>query len=274
MDTSDITYRQIGRDDKYRIWHSIPDHIRFIYVHRGDGSVVFKDDIFPLHAGGLYLIGDGALHYTLPEHPEGYERSKLLMKSSRLYALPEIRRLLSGCKGKYAALSDGARKQCEEIFGELADIDPLNPMRETLMAAAAFRLSALLCSHHSTNFDVPVDHVTKVVDYINRNVSEPITLDMICADVGISKCYLCHHFKAQMKMTVMEYIHQTRIEFAKELLLSASRLTVSEISEACGFTNLSFFGKTFKRLTGLSPKAFRAAHPSSVPALPKSSTAL
>lgn len=257
MDTSEITYRQVGRDEMYRIWHSIPSHIRFIYVHKGDGSVVVRSGILPIREGALYMIGDSARHYTLPEHTDIYERSKLLVKTSRLFAVEELRAAFAGYDAMMAVLPEAAQKECEDIFLRLSLLDEDTPMRETLSTSAAMRLCALICLYRFANLPAPAGYISCVLDHINRSISDTLTLDSICSAVGVSKYYLCHRFKEQMGITVMEYVHRTRIELAKELLSEDHSLTVSEIAEKCGFTNLSFFCKTFKRITGLSPKLYR-----------------
>ena len=61
-------------------------------------------------------------------------------------------------------------------------------------------------------------------------------------------------------MTVMDYVLKTRIMMAKELL-SNGLTSVTEISEACGFSSISYFSQAFKNLTGTTPLKYRKEHP-------------
>ena len=72
----------------------------------------------------------------------------------------------------------------------------------------------------------------------------------------MSKYYFCRMFKQKTGVTVMEYILKTRIVMAMELLGEAT-LTVTEISEACGFSSVSYFSRAFKNETGVSPLKYK-----------------
>jgi AraC-like DNA-binding protein len=97
------------------------------------------------------------------------------------------------------------------------------------------------------------------VEYINHHIAEDIILDRICAACYLSKYHFCRLFKEKLGLTVMEYILKTRIAMAKELLCEA-KMSVTEISEACGFSSASFFSRTFKNEVGMSPLQYKKKH--------------
>ena len=57
----------------------------------------------------------------------------------------------------------------------------------------------------------------------------------------------------------MEYILKSRIALAKELLYT-SKKSISEISEDCGFSSLSYFSRSFKAEVGLTPLQYHKNH--------------
>jgi Response regulator containing CheY-like receiver domain and AraC-type DNA-binding domain len=57
-------------------------------------------------------------------------------------------------------------------------------------------------------------------------------------------------------MSISDYLQQTRIEYAKELLLNTDQ-SVSEVANASGYSNLSYFSSIFKKFTGSSPGEYR-----------------
>ncbi|MDO4323246.1 MAG: helix-turn-helix domain-containing protein [Lachnospiraceae bacterium] len=74
--------------------------------------------------------------------------------------------------------------------------------------------------------------------------------------VGISPYYLSHIFKERTGQTFVEYLSQVRIEEAKRLC-SDTTLSLKEISEQCGYLNITYFCKVFKRLTGKTIGEYR-----------------
>ena len=81
-------------------------------------------------------------------------------------------------------------------------------------------------------------------------------MDEICREIHISKYYFCRKFKKTTGFTVMDYVLKTRIVAAKGLL-SETELSISEISNRCGFGSISYFCRVFKEHTGLTPLQYR-----------------
>ena len=73
--------------------------------------------------------------------------------------------------------------------------------------------------------------------------------------MGMSKFYLCREFKRATGQTVIEYVNSYRIQKAAQLI--SGGYTVSEAARACGFENMSFFTKTFKKYLGCLPSSYR-----------------
>lgn len=66
---SSLIYRQSGRDDYYKIWHTQEQNM-FILIQAGIGSVVSSDNIHPMQKGTLCFIGKRKYHYTFPDIPK------------------------------------------------------------------------------------------------------------------------------------------------------------------------------------------------------------
>ena len=94
------------------------------------------------------------------------------------------------------------------------------------------------------------------LDYIQKNYLDKITLEQISRAAHLSVSRLCHLFKEQMNSTVFDYLTQLRVSRAQALLLSTDRSCI-EICFDSGFTNLSYFNRTFKQRVGLTPTLFR-----------------
>lgn len=89
-----------------------------------------------------------------------------------------------------------------------------------------------------------------------ENCEEKYSLGALAAEYHLSPYYLAHVFKAITGYSLMVHLQSCRIAAAKKYL-TETQMRIGEIVEACGFSDNSNFSRTFRRQTGLSPKAFR-----------------
>lgn len=85
---------------------------------------------------------------------------------------------------------------------------------------------------------------------------ETLSIKDISAHVFLSSSYVCTLFKNETGMTLNQYLTDYRIERAKKLLADP-RNKISDISAAVGYSDGNYFGKTFKKMVGMSPSEYR-----------------
>ena len=100
--------------------------------------------------------------------------------------------------------------------------------------------------------DKRLDMVKAAISYIQLHLSEELSVEQISAAAGFSKYYFCRGFKEITGRTVVDHINYTRCCYARRLLLSG-KCNVSESAELSGFSNLSYFAKTYKKYMGELP---------------------
>lgn len=88
--------------------------------------------------------------------------------------------------------------------------------------------------------------IFSVRDYLDKHFTDAINLDDLAERFYISKFYLTREFKKEFGITIIRYILNKRMEYAKELLTFTDK-TVEEISEICGFNDQSYFSRQFKK---------------------------
>ena len=98
--------------------------------------------------------------------------------------------------------------------------------------------------------------VRNIREFIDTNYEKHLTLDMIAEKAGYSKFYLNRLFKQYTDRTIMDYLIQTRINKAKELL-KHEEYTVKQISTMVGYSEPNYFTITFKKAEGISPIKYR-----------------
>ena len=98
--------------------------------------------------------------------------------------------------------------------------------------------------------------VEELDNYIRENSAEEISNTEIGAIFGYHPFYVSRMLKERKGITLRQYIIAYRLKNAKRMLELTDKST-SEIAEECGFTDASYFAKTFKATFGMTPKEFR-----------------
>ena len=129
-----------------------------------------------------------------------------------------------------------------------------NIMRELLIL-----VSNALNSKHPTN-----STLQKILLYINKNYTEPITLTSLSDTFEISTSYITKLFHNFLGKSTVSYINDLRLMQACEYLIS-SNLTIGEISDRIGFENHYYFDRLFKKKYNITPKDFRKANYNIIP---------
>jgi transcriptional regulator GlxA family with amidase domain len=98
--------------------------------------------------------------------------------------------------------------------------------------------------------------ITKVQEYIEKNIQEKITVDQLAEMASVSRRNFERRFKKATSNSVIEYIQRVRVEAAKKSF-ETTRMNINEVMYNVGYTDLKAFRTTFKKITGLSPLEYR-----------------
>lgn len=100
------------------------------------------------------------------------------------------------------------------------------------------------------------DPVETAKKWILNNVGENITIDKIAREIHMNPTYFCEYFKSHTGETVLDHVTKTRIEKAKELLMSTD-LRIYDIAQEVGYLDTKYFSKLFKRYFGEVPSKYK-----------------
>ena len=255
-----IIYKQVGKDKMYKTWHSHNDEVMLLYTYTDNGYIVSHDNVFPLKKGTLCFIPNNVSHYTLPENPNDYIRTKIFIPLSQLKGLLPLclDNWLSTIfnNNKVISVEIPTIKQ-EYIESILSDASNNNSdFEQTILLSCLLRLFAFI-KEFSTDIQSQIsDNITKAITFINDHIYENISIEDIANASFLSKFHFCRKFKETIGVTVMEYVLLTKISLAKQLLIE-SKISISEISENLNFSSISYFSSVFKKITGKSPLLYR-----------------
>lgn len=103
------------------------------------------------------------------------------------------------------------------------------------------------------------EEIGRLVDYIRANYREDLSLKSAAKIVNMSESYLSYVFKKETGTGFSEYVNQVRVD-AASVLLKETDLPSYQIAETVGYDNINYFGRVFKRLTGITPSQYRSRY--------------
>jgi len=137
--------------------------------------------------------------------------------------------------------------QAKEVFANLV-------LQELVVRLMQTQARTLLLSPETTFANV--NRLAHVAQYINKHLNRSLQIKELADEACMSEPNFYRTFKHTFGMTPVEYINQQRIALASKLLRTTTRC-LADISIECGFNNLTYFMKLFRRETGISPAQYR-----------------
>lgn len=241
-------------------------------ARRGRGRHFVEGREFSVARGDVYVMRPGMAH--------GYEDGDDLTLDAihfqlalfdddtlaTLRATPGFSALMNddGPVGRWLRLSPGAFAEVEAIAVELrAEWQSGTPDGALLARAHFLRLLVLLARRYAgqlaTEPHVAPGHeriVAEAVRRLDSGFSEPLRIEKLAGEVGLSPDRFTEVFAAVMGRTPRDYLRHVRVEHALGLLKSTDD-TVASVARACGFSDAAHLTRTLRDATGQTPTAVR-----------------
>ena len=218
-----------------------------------------------LHAGEVAFIGSEVLHRAEP-HEAVYEcvvfDLNMLCRhgSGRItgYILP----LLSDGV-EIAPVSDESSALFNTVNAFFDCLSGEGPYFELMAYGRAAEMVYLLYTENKIKLQekhMPVGHrrqmIAALVEWIEGNYAERITLTELATIAKASEKYLCRVFKEYTGKSPIDYVNGLRVERAC-LKIAEENRTITEAAFDSGFNDMSYFCKIFKRYKGMTPREYR-----------------
>ncbi len=247
-------------------WHFHPEY-ELVYIEGANGTRHVGDHISEYEGTDLVLIGSNIPHLNFDYGVKTMYRKEVLhikpsFKKTFVDQLPELQslnRLLE--LSRYGLAFNGETKK--EVGTALKELFTLKPF-EYFMAI----MQILKRLSQSNEFELlhtkpyknryskkEQDRIRKIYALIDEHYQGKIAVDDVANHCNLTKPAFCRYFKKATGSTFVGFLNQYRISQAKRLLLTGKN--VSETCFECGFESLSYFNRTFKKITSENPSAFK-----------------
>ncbi len=250
-------------------WH---DEWEFIYVAKGTAVVLLEHAQFSIPEGNGLFINSCVLHaidsfssrnavlHSAVFHPRLIGGSIESTFWNQL-VLP----LSNGSASKYVILSQEEHhhhqiladfhRAWESVAHEVEDYENLT----RYLLSRAWRSLCRNCIQEnvfSAQERVDTERIRAMLTYIHANIAGDLTTKSIAGSVSISESVCLRCFHRMLGVTPMQYVKQTRLDNAAELLRN-SDMTAKAVAFACGFHDVSYFTKEFRERMGCTPREYQ-----------------
>lgn len=225
--------------------------VEIYYFLRGNARFVVEGNIFSLERGNILVMASGQTHHLLLEQSAAYERMALLIDNTTVPvefdAISE--EIYNGAN--LFKLTKNEQTWFEESFSVITKA-PQESQKNLI-----FYFSSMIFSMLSTKLTktsklyIEDDTIKKTIDYINKNLSNALSLEIIANALYCSKVSLNRKFRAIMGCTVWEYVVRRRIYSARQRMFLAGN--ISDAYQKSGFNDYSSFFRAYKKVVGISP---------------------
>ena len=253
-----LGYSQTARQVPKNEYHYHEDY-EIMYLRRGSREVFVQSKKYRLTAGCLLFIEKDTIHKTNTISEE-YER--FVINFTENYIQPTVKQHIAPLfeQAIYAPerISGIDRIFCS-IWDEWDRLRKNDDMSSELLKGYVNILLAMFIRNHDAwALDARVSNpaIERLVQYINDNPHEEITLEGSARMLKISPSYLSKTFTKNTGFGFREYLMIVRIKKAKQLL-ETTDVPVRQIAFDCGFNDSNYFSSAFKKATGFSPLKYR-----------------
>lgn len=238
-----------------------------LFCISGGKSFFIDDRIYEVNDGDIFVLNPFEAHKITYSDGNIFQRYVLQIHPEFLYSISTPKTNLVSCfymRGDNIShkisLSESEKEEMIKNFKELETEETYADDIKKRMTIINIIITVNMLflkqnSEHSYHTGYDNKAILSILDYINQNLSEPLTLELIAKSSFISVNELCRLFKKHMGTTVNNYITSKRITEAKKFLNKG--LSVSETAERCGFADYANFIRVFKNAVGVPPGKYK-----------------
>jgi len=250
-------------------WHFHPE-FELVYIEGASATRHVGSHISQFTDTDLVLIGSNIPHLNFDHGVTTSYRKEVLhikpsFKEDFVAEFPELQsleRLLE--LSKYGlAFTGNTKTEIGILLKELHLLSPFDFFMQSMTILKKLAQSKEFELLHTQPYvnrysKKEQNRIREIYALVDEHYQNKITVDEVATMCNLTKPAFCRYFKKATGSTFISFLNQYRISQAKRLLLSGKN--ISETCYACGFESLSYFNRTFKKVTEENPSEFKKRH--------------
>ncbi|MCR5079065.1 MAG: AraC family transcriptional regulator, partial [Bacilli bacterium] len=224
-------------------------HVFFELLCFVSGSVNYHVETFErkLKPNDIVLIAPGKYHFAEVDRQELYERYVYKFPIDFLPAHINVNELCETPFFIADPVVEGMIKALDGYVEQFEDDDCY------VMGKAQIEMILVMLSHarERTKVETSDEVVSRVIDYVDYHIKDPITLESIARDMHFSPSYLASRFKREMKTSLMKYVRSKKIFVAHTMIGTGAK--PHDVAELLSFEDYSTFYRNYVKMIGYPP---------------------
>lgn len=245
------------------------DFYEFYIYFRGLEYYCVEDSVYEMKPYTLLIHPPFTLHGLMGHQTRvNYERAWLYVSTDMMRQLgcgqTDLVRFFRECANQGRLRLDAGEERARKLQGlanemmqHIGDVSPMGRWQNFSRVMEWVRLvcDTAECSAVSGAPVVVNETIQRILSYVNEHFTEPLALQSLARQFGVSVSYLSHEFTAYTGRSVYEYVLYRRVQLAKEMICAGKPLT--EVAYATGFNDYSGFLRAFQKEAGQAPSEYR-----------------
>lgn len=238
------------------------EYYELYFLDSGERFHLMDSSIYHASAGDILLFPPLTMHHSYGEKDVSFSRIVLYFTDD-VIKYPVIREFLAKGPGIYRPTEHALHGIRRYMFSLLEEQNKHTPFQQERLSAflnvLLFQLMDIPSSPNEQKGKTGTNRIQQVLEYINANLHNEITLKDLAARFYVSPYYLCREFKKYTNSTIISYLNRSRVMTAQKLFQETYD-NVTKVCSQSGFSNLTHFNRVFKEMTGMSPSVYRQNH--------------
>lgn len=219
------------------------------YVREGTVSFVQDGRSYSVGPGQVYLLRRGVSHRYAADRPGPLRKYYVALEGTLLESL-----LLATELDTCDYTVPDSPERVVQLFQRIMELMQHKPAGFALeLSTLAYRLLVELSSSRSRRYPEPV---RAAIEFIDQNLTRPLTTADICAVAGLSQTHFNRLFRQHVGLSPKQFFIRHKLAWA-EHLLTQSHFSIKEIAATLGYEDPLYFSSQFRSHVGVSPKQYR-----------------